>query len=212
MPTTHVKLFLPDYVTGRLNPDIRPGVEEHLSTCDVCRRELEAFRQTALSLQEHREMAHPSGYFSSFLFRLRDRQERERSDSWLQSPFLTRFAAPLMAGALVVMLMIRFPILPSEENTGAEGILPGFARTLTDQELSQILAEQGSVSLSMSVNGDLMVPYSLIDNFLRDELMSGAGKSEPVFSSGGESLESLDQLTTTQVELLLERLQERSIL
>lgn len=216
MPTVHVKSSLPDYATGRLEAGLRSGVEEHLRSCPSCRRDYEEMQGVVRALRESRGESPAAFYFSSFFPRVRDRLGWRQKSSWMENPLLVRLVGPLTAAALMVILIVELPFNGPHREAGEGDELAGMVGSLSGDEITQVLIEHGSRQLFAGPDQEITVSQSVINRMLSEELFSASGSLDPspapFITGGGVSSESLNMLSDTQVELLLQQLEERSTL
>lgn len=216
MPTGHVKSSLPDYATGRLDADLRSGVEEHLRSCPSCRQDYEEMQGVVRALRENRGASPAAFYFSSFLPRVRDRLGWQEKSSWMENPLLVRLVGPLTAAALMVILIIELPFNGPHSEVGDGGELAGMVGSLSGDEITQVLIEHGNRQLFVSPDQEITVSQAVIDRILSEELSLASGSMDPspapFIMGGGVSSESLNLLSDTQIDFLLQQLEERSTL
>lgn len=88
--------------------------------------------------------------------------------------------------------------------------------TFSTDELSQIVIDQGHHQLLVETEQEITVPHSLVDRVLSRELSLSTGSSDPLLmlftAMGGITSESLNGLSEPEVDRLLQRLEERSVL
>ena|ERR1039457_1700055 len=104
-----------------------PQLQEHLSGCALCTRELESFRKT-MALMDEWQTPEPSPYFSSRV------QARVREEAAVQpGGWLTWLRRPVVAVAAAVLLTLGAGLLEvsnfhSDHNTMANNNEPGVVR------------------------------------------------------------------------------------
>lgn len=216
MHTLHVKSLLPDYVTGQLDTGLREEVEVHLRDCSSCRRDYEEMRELVGSLRGHPRKHPSSSYFSNLLPRVRERLGRRGRFAWIAHPLIVRLVSPLAVAALIAILMLELPLVRQQAEEGDGGELLGMVEAFSTDELSQIVIEQGHHQLLVETEQEITVPHSLVDRVLSRELSLSTGASDPLLmpftTMGGITSESLNSLSEPEVDRLLQRLEERSVL
>src|SRR3989339_1381438 len=214
--TLHVKSLLPDYLTGQLDTGLREEVEVHLRDCPSCRGDYEEMRELVGSLRGHPRKHPSSSYFSNLLPRVRERLGRRGRFAWIDHPLIVRLVSPLAAAALIVILMLELPLVRQQAGGGEGGELLGMVEAFSTDDLSQIVIEQGHHQLLVETEQEITVPHSLVDRVLSRELSLSTGVSDPLLmpftTMGGITSESLNALSEPEVDRLLQRLEERSVL
>jgi anti-sigma factor RsiW len=99
---THYSEELQDLLTGRLDEDQRLTVEQHLQTCDQCRKELEALRWTRRLLSKIPDTEAPSGLREKIVHSL-DKEDR-KSGKWKK---YLPYAAALVLVLLAALYFLR---------------------------------------------------------------------------------------------------------
>ncbi len=212
----HVKSQLPDYLTGQLDAKLRQGVEVHLRECPACRGDYEEMRELIAVLREHRQKQPSRSYFSNVLPRVRERLGSRERFAWIDHPLFVRLVSPLAAAALIAILMLELPLVRQQAEVGGDGELLGMVGAFSTEELSRIVIEQGHHQLLVEPVQEITVPHSLVDRVLSRELSFSTGASDPLLvpftTAGGIPSESLNALSEPEVDRLLQRLEERSVL
>src|SRR5919106_1326530 len=96
---THPEQLLADYVEGTLGERERALLHEHLSTCAVCREELDLARNAVSALATLEERPVPLGVTGPVLAEAERRFERRRTVVWQR--FQWAAGATMAAGAAV---------------------------------------------------------------------------------------------------------------
>jgi hypothetical protein len=209
----HVEYLLPDYLNNRLEESLKPGVESHLEECESCRDSLEGLREGFEALRTQ-HIPHPSEtYFSTILPRVRQRLEKKEARPFFAHPLVTRIAMPIAAGALALLLLLRLPL--STHNADAERnplqpVLQGIASDeLVDIVLDQIHLQALNTVGEGETSSLLAVPLLGGDQLLADaEHLTSI--EAPIL--GGRVPESLDQLSDSEIDALVARLGERTMI
>ncbi len=213
MRTEHVEYLLPDYLSNMLEESLRPWVESHLDECGACRAELEDLRSAFSHLESFRATPPYDGYFTTVLPRVRERLQGKTTASFLFHPLLTRLAAPLAAGVLLLVILVRLPSVLREADREHNPLQP-VVSGLNTEELVDMILDQTHRQTILS-QGENETSAMLAIPFLRSEhLLAGADQlslsNESVLDVGLP--ENLDQLSGSDVDVLVARLGERAIL
>ena len=211
MRTDHVEIHLPDYINGTLDPPLLPWVEEHLQECEECRAEVEELRGTMSALRRAELKSPHDGYFTTVLPRVRERLDDRKGASKRWSPLVTRFAAPLVAGALLLAIFLRSPLAVRDtagEHNPLQPVVHGLeAEELVDMILDQVQHQTISSAGENETSALLAVPY-----FHSDHLLAGAEHlqlaDESILDVGIQ--DNLDQLSASEVDVLVAQLGERT--
>jgi hypothetical protein len=212
--TEHLEYLLPEYLNSTLEESLRPGVEEHLKHCSSCSAELTGLRQTMNILDSHTTEGPPSGYFTTVLPRVRERLEGEESRSLFSSPLLIRLALPIGAAALALFIVLSLPFPGTEAETG-HNPLQAVMHGSTSDELVDVVLDmvplqplssptvEGETSSLLGVRvlrGDHLLSHAdeapFAEGFTQDEMMP----------------EELEELSEADLEALVQRLGERTLL
>lgn len=210
MHTEHIKYLLPDYVTGRLEPDLQNGVEAHLNTCQECVAEMKNLQEILRKISQDKPYAPATMYFNALLPRIRQRLDAKRKQSVWAHPVFVRVVAPLAVAVLAIVMLSRMPF-PAEQQDPLKSIV---ADVSTD-ELEQVVLEQVQRQpggMLFTENELAMLPSG---RSLEQQLQSIAKgtswiDSEPAPNNG--ILSGIDELSDSELETLLQRLGERAIL
>lgn len=213
MRTEHVEYLLPDYLNKKLEESLRPWVENHLEECGACRAELDNLRGVFSHLDSFVARPPHDGYFTTVLPRVRERLQEKESVSFLSHPLVTRFVAPLAVGALLLVILFRVPFALREADRGHNPLQP-VVRGLETEELVDVILDQAHRQ-TISGQGENETSALLAVPLLRsDHLLAGADQlslsNESVLDAGLP--ENLDQLSASEVDVLVARLGERTIL
>jgi hypothetical protein len=211
----HVDYLLPDFVNGRLEEALKQGVESHLRECPRCRDVAESLQNTFTVLQASQPDSPTPSYFASILPRVRQRLEEQETIPFFSRPVFVRLLAPLAAGALAIVILLHLPIFQTGPEV-AVNPLRSVVRGTTTEELAEAVLEHSrrqplANGLSEGELSSLMAAH-----VLRGPIISGTldaqngGLVEPIF--GTSITEAIEELSEEQLDLLLQRLGERTIL
>jgi len=211
--TKHVEYLLPDYLNNMLEESLRPLVESHLEECSACRTELKNLRTTFHSLSTYQAPPPADGYFATVLPRVRQRLEGKKPASFFAHPLVARLAVPLAAGAVVLAILLSVPFSERGSENGHNPLQP-VLQGLEAVELVDIILDQADRQ-SLTTQGESETSAFLAVPFLGgDHLPASAGQlsfaDEPIL--GSEMPESLDQLSESNIDVLVAQLGERTIL
>jgi hypothetical protein len=212
--TDHVEQNLVEYLGGTLAEPLRPGVEEHLEHCSACRTDLAELRQTMELLSRQRVAPPRSGYFSTVVPHVRERLEGKESRSLFGASLLMRFALPIGAAAIVLAILLSLPF-SAVETEGSRNPLQAVMHGATTDEIVEIVFD--SVPLqplsTPTVEGETSSLLGV--GILRgDHLLANAdeGSSTPDITLDERMPEGLEQLNEADVEVLVQRLGERTMI
>jgi anti-sigma factor RsiW len=196
-----------------LEESLRPLVESHLEECGACRTELENLRTTFHWLSTYQAPPPADGYFSTILPRVRERLESKKPASFFAHPLVARLAVPLAVGAVMLAILLSVPFSERGSENG-HNPLQSVLRGLETDELVDIILDQADRQ-SLTTQGESETSAFLAVPFLSgDHLLASAGQlsfaDEPIL--GSEMPESLDQLTDSDIDVLVAQLGERTIL
>jgi hypothetical protein len=211
--TEHVEYLLPDYVSNMLEESLRPWVESHLEECGACRAELENLRGAFTHLDSFEVKPPYDGYFTTVLPRVRERLQGKKSVPFYSHPLVTRFAVPLAAAALILVILFRVPFALRESEREHNPLRP-VVTGLETEELVDAILDQFHRQM-ISAQGENETSAQLAVHLLRsDHLLAGADElslsNESVLDVGLP--ENLDQLSASDVDVLVARLGERTSL
>jgi hypothetical protein len=212
--TEHVEYFLPEYLNGTLGDSLRPGIEEHLKHCSSCSAELTGMRQTMEMLVNHATEGPPSGYFTTVLPRVRRRLEGEESRSFFSSPLLIRLALPIGAAALALFIVLSLPSPGTEAETGHNPLQAVMHGSTTD-ELVDVVFDMVHLQPLSSPTVEGETSSLLGARVLRgDHLLAHADEAmfADDFTFDGSMPEELNELSEADVQVLVQRLGEGTIL
>lgn len=132
---THPEQLLADYVEGTLAERERALLHEHLSTCAICREELELARNAVSALAALEERPVPLGVTGPVLAEAERRFERRRTAVWQRFQWGAGIAA---AAALVVVVALNVGGNSADPAIRAEGGRAGMAASEAAAEPEQL--------------------------------------------------------------------------
>lgn len=215
MHTEHVDYLLPDYVGGRLEEPLREGLELHLRACPHCRAELETVQEVFRYLKSRRTSRPASSYYASILPRVRQRLEQKDAMSFLSHPLFIRLVSPLAAAVVAIVLFLHIPFLKTEVERDTEP-LQSLVREASAAELAEAVLEQARKQpLINAVTEDeissLVAAHAMSQEvFVQGLEPQAAFFLEPLFN--GSVTQGIEELTETELDALLQKLGERTML
>jgi hypothetical protein len=165
-------------------------------------------------LESHATEGPPSGYFTTVLPRVRRRLEGEESRSFFSSPSLIRLALPIGAAALALFIVLSLPFPGTEAETGHNPLQAVMHGSTTD-ELVDVVFDMVHLQPLSSPTVEGETSSLLGARVLRgDHLLAHA--DEALFADDltfdGAMPEGLDELSEADVQVLVQRLGEGTIL
>jgi hypothetical protein len=215
VPTEHIKYLLPDYVNGHLGAELLEGVESHLRACGQCREEMESLRDVFAYLAAHVPERPSASYYASILPRVHQRLEQKEAGSLLSHPLIVRLVAPLACAVLAIVLLLHVPFPGTESGRDVNPLQSVVSETSTEELAQAVLEHFRQQPLANNVSegeiSSLIAAHVLRPQVLVEEIdFHSAGSLEPLFSSS--STQAIEGLTESEVDALLQRLGERTIL
>ena len=139
MRIEHIEYLLPEYLNGTLADSLRPGVEEHLKHCSLCRTELSELCQTMEMLEARVTADPPSAYFTTVVPRIRERLEGRESRNVFVNPLLAKLALPIGTGVVVLFILLSLPSPVSESETASNPLQAVVHGSSTDELIDVVL-------------------------------------------------------------------------
>jgi anti-sigma factor RsiW len=220
--TEHIEYHLPDYVNGKLDEGLKETVESHLRSCASCRLEEERVRDVVLSLRGHQPASPAPSYFATILPRVRERLNRVDSPSFLAHPLAStasrlvgRLALPLAAAAVALVLLVRFPIASGVGGSALNSMKIAVGN-LSSDELAEAVLDESRQHPFVSVLGDHELAAAVPDKIVEQHLFTKEFYSQtsevmgPLFDVTPS--QAIEGLSDTEVDALLQRLAERTML
>jgi len=128
-----VKVNLPDYILGKIEPNLRKCIDEHLQSCARCNGELELLKEPIRFLGEAGVEEYPDAFWQELHASIMEQ---------VSKPAPARWRVPAFAGGLaVVLVIVGIAILQYHPNQ------PTQIRTVT--ALASSLPAEQAVSLPM---------------------------------------------------------------
>lgn len=202
MDHEQVEQGLTDFLTGDLNDPERAEVRTHVDSCPLCRQRLKSLQRTMALLEQGRVSDVPEGYFGTILPRLRQRMTRPRG--WGRLPDLRwpRLLAPVGAAVLAVGLLTTIP----SANQGTRD-LAAITRGLEAGDLADVYFDEvQTMPLATTPPEDLVkgavsgldLSKSLLDVIVDENVMQELG--------------TVDEFDPEEIEIILRRLETRTLL
>ena len=214
MRTKHVEYLLPDFVTGKLDEPLRSGVSSHLEECAGCRAELETLLGAFRLIDDSGPDGPSNTYFAGILPRVRERLEQKESITTLAGPIVTRFALPLTAGVLAVLLLLHVPGPKNNGELSQNPLRPVLSGVGSD-ELVEIALDQLDRQSFPGTLGESETSAMLAAPILRGEYLLSGVDSPPMLEgpvAGDDIAEDLESLSDADLDALVARLSERTSL
>jgi anti-sigma factor RsiW len=215
MHTDHIEYLLPDYVSGKLDEELKEAVELHLRSCVSCRLEADRVREVVLFLDAHRPNAPAPSYFTTVLPRLRRRLQQKESPSLLSRPVVARLALPLAVAALSIVLLLHLPVVPGESGSLLNSMRVAVGDVSAD-DLTQAVMDESRQHPFVSVLGDHELAAAVPDRIVEQHLFT-----EDFYSQASEAMgplfditpsQAIEGLSDSEIDALLQRLVERTML
>lgn len=212
MHTDHIESRLPEYIEGTLDESLRSGVDEHLRLCSACTSELAGLRRTMEMLESRKIEGPSSGYFTTVLPRVRERLEGEESQGFFAHPLISRLALPLGLAAIALVVLLSLPF-PSNDIENAQNPLKAVMHGTPNDELVDVVLDMVPMHPLTSPTVEGETSSWLGARVLRgDHLLVHADElaiaEDP--SIDQTMAEDLEQLSDKDLELLVQRLGERT--
>lgn len=198
----HIEQRLTDLVTGGLADGEKNEVQEHLDSCPLCRERLASLRKTIAVLEQSRHSKVPEGYFGTILPRLRQRIDRPGGLRSLLDFRWPHLAAPIGAAILVTGLLTAIP----SANQGTRN-LAAATRGLEAGDLADVYFDELQITplattppedLAKGAVSGLDLSKGLLEVMLDENVM--------------QELKTVDELDEEEVEIILRRLETRTLL
>jgi hypothetical protein len=213
MHTNHVTALLPDYVRGRLEEQVKSGVELHLAHCSACKTELDQLQMATSLIERESKSAVPAGYFNTVLPRVRTRLE-SNSAEYFWNPLIGKVALPLATAILAIAIFWRIPSTIS--TVQMENPLKSLIQSNTTEELNSLFSYESETSLWSHSDQSLLTNVLSNERFLKNQLVKEALESHPmsIFADGAElsSQQLLKNLDEVDVEEILQQLANKDII
>ena len=104
---------LPDYLLGKVEPNLKRSIEVHLQTCDRCREEMQALRRPVSILGEIQNEEYPDEFWQELRLSIMERISR---------PVRAKWRVPVAAGAMTVILALVGIAVYQSFNTSSRNI------------------------------------------------------------------------------------------
>ncbi|MBI3003859.1 MAG: zf-HC2 domain-containing protein [Ignavibacteriales bacterium] len=210
----HADIYLVDYVTGKLEPELRLRVEAHLRDCLKCQQGLEDVSYTFQYAGKVQHSTPASQYFSSIIPHVRERLENRTQWSWTDNPVFSKLALPLGAAAVALALLMNIAQF-GPANGSVNPLSPIFYGIEPEDVVDMVVEEspptpwttRQTQDVAQAVVGDHLTR----GHFLQDALTLDV---QPYFYelSTISSQQLLQNFDEAQVEAILKKLEERGTL
>jgi anti-sigma factor RsiW len=103
-----IRMKIGELVDGELPGAVRNSVEEHLASCEACRRELDGLKTLTRRLAGQTQVTAPAGLWTAVENRLDRRTDSPTRPAPRTRPGVLRFASRALAAAAVLVLVVGF--------------------------------------------------------------------------------------------------------
>ena len=207
MPTAHetMEYLLPDYASGVLTGADANALAEHLKSCPTCMHQLASMNAAVAVLNESTPSV-PEGYFQTIIPRFRARlgETSKRKPDWIFE--WARLLAPVGAAVVAVGLLTTVSLGPAGNDQNG---LRALADEIGSNEFAEIVLDEMQGAVLGSVSQDvaaLAVPQNSIARQLLEQ-MAGEHVLEEL-----APLQTVEDLETDELDLILRRLEQRKFL
>lgn len=215
MPTDHIKYWLPDFISGKIDERSQAVVEQHIRECGECLRELEELKETFAELAKERPLMPSPQYFGTILPRVRQRLGgKSRSIEFFWQPFLTRFIMPLGAAVVAFALLFQTSLIDGAHGGSVLAERPMFS-DYSAQELFSAYLEEGRLRPLTTTPPSQSLEELISDNTVGNRIAKRLLGSNEIVEEGVSVIPAsqlIADLNDRELEILLKRLGERDIL
>lgn len=205
-----------DSARGTLDSLEQDRLDIHLRECSECRSTLQAMISIQPMLESNPASPPPPHYFSTILPNVRKKLEAKERIPFFSNALWTKLGLPLAAALVMFILLINLPLLKISDHEREDfGNLSGLQWS-QDELLEIANMHVARVSAAPSIAREENFMYALNDESISLQL---AGMIFNDGSSNGSQSQLnfnpriwLDDLTDKEVDLLVLRLSERTIL
>jgi len=208
--------MLADFVWERLDDSQRSLARQHLSECQDCSSEVRALTELREIMDAQNVSQPPSHYFLNLLPRIRSRIGTRAEPRLFRSILSSRWVLPLAAMALMVSLFVSTSTLMNVSQTG-DHLISKIPNGWGEDELLELTDRQiEKFPLSPMLDLQDNLAYAISTDYIADQLagavFAGNVFVETVPFSSGLAREVLREMNDEEVEKLIQRLSERTLL
>ncbi|MBI2618633.1 MAG: zf-HC2 domain-containing protein [Ignavibacteriales bacterium] len=211
--------MLPDYLTQSLDEEQRDKLEQHLEVCADCRATVESLKRLFGKLASRAPAVPPVNYFSTVLPRIRVRLQFSKRPSILSRLFpvrraldssiqllVDRWLAPIVTVVITVVLVSHIELGESESGNGLRSVV----NSLTADELAEVFVGQAQEESLTSLGVVDVFSADVLNQAEAQELFGAILDDETIDEY--VPLQGFPELNEREVETLLQRLKERTML
>jgi hypothetical protein len=194
MKCKEIKLVLPDYARGKIDPPVRDQVEKHLAGCSGCSSEAREIQGLFVELGAIREVPPNDLYWNTILPRIHERLS-DRSPSRSVVGNLVPVALTLSV-MFIFLFLFRIPA-----DTSLQGLRDTLQKSPPDE--IQMISDQQTVSgITEAVYPS--EEQELQANIDNESITHILADKQPVFSTDEEeSYISLDNLSDQEIKVIV---------
>jgi hypothetical protein len=192
--------WLYDFQAGKLEEKTRNLLQEHLSRCAKCQRELKDLKATLGILSQEKQIKPGEEFWVNFLPEVRKKLEK-REKKRFAFDFKPRFLFASLSLALILIvatvLIWKQKPTPLTEFSGTDEEVLAYSPTSHSYELAEILTDSTA--------------QEKLDNLLSDEEKSNLLSAEDKFYQNKSADELLQDLDYEQLKIVEEKLKTMKI-
>lgn len=209
---------LPDYFRGSISDVEKKKIESHLATCHSCRAELELLKETFTKI-DATVFRQPSEVYWKYFCAEVNKKIFNRRPTWYTSPWTTRILLPGAAALLIIIIVMtvvkRSPFESTKGVINASEIAP-IVSSSSEKELNDLIntydSQLPTATTSDILNGNDSTVVETVKKMettmFKDNVSDELTANIDDYSMPYESLESLSD---TETDLVIQRLEKQII-
>lgn len=146
---TKIREHLTAYLDGQIDPYVKGIIEEHLSKCGACRKELDALSKTWKLLDYYPQLSVSASYKENFYNRLNKSKQPIQLKRWL---YPVAAAAAVLLAVTLTLVFTNEPLQPAGPSSTPT---PEITTPAEIAIAENITAEEAEVVVSMTVLEEL---------------------------------------------------------